>query len=165
MRILAHPFTHVSANRSQISCNVLIKLTKPIPSTARFPPNPSEETQVSPPPQWTHVDSRPKHQKSSNLNSPQKILFVKQRKSLKFLQNKKVQLATQFSVRLRVLPFSDQPPKFPISQKLSRFPSIDQFPSPSRRPIIKGLRTDLIFFVTRFNITHFPIYFFIQDSF
>jgi hypothetical protein len=118
-----------------------------------------------PPPQCPPVDSRLKPKKRSNPSSSKIILFAIQRKNPKFPQYIKVHLVTQFSVHLRVFPFSDQPQKIPISQNLSRFRPNDLISAQSHRPIIKGLRADLILSATRFNITHFLIYFFIQKSF
>jgi hypothetical protein len=96
------------------------------------------------------VDSRPKPKKPSNPSSPKTFLFVNQRKSLKFPQNKKIHLVTLFSVHLRVFPFSDQPLKTSNPQKLSESRSIDPVLAISRRPIIKGLRPDLILSATRY---------------
>jgi hypothetical protein len=95
------------------------------------------------------VDTRPNPQKTPTSNSPNKILFAKQRENPNFLQNIFLQLATLFSVCLRVFPFwKDSPkkynPKIPIQSR-----SIDLISAISRRPIIKGLPTDLILSVTR----------------
>jgi hypothetical protein len=126
--------------------------------------SPQMHTNV-PPPQYLYVDPRLKLKKTSNPNSSKKILFAKQRETLKFPQNRKVQLVTLFSVHLRVFPFSDQPQKIQFPKK---FPSFLQLTHNSAHlvvPFIKGLRTDLILFVTRSNITHLLISFFIQDPF
>jgi hypothetical protein len=90
------------------------------------------------------VDPPANPQKSPNLNPPTRILFVNQREPLKFPQNKKLQLVTLFSVSLRVLPFSELAPKIQSTQKTSNSYPIDLILANSRRPIIKGLRTDLI---------------------
>jgi hypothetical protein len=60
-----------------------------------------------------------------------------------------MQLVTQFSVYLRVLPFSEVQPKTPKPKNLPKPHSIPQFSALSHRPIIKGLHPDLILFVTR----------------
>jgi hypothetical protein len=111
------------------------------------------------------VGIRPNPKKTPIPNSPKKILFVKQRENLKFLQNIKVQLVTLISVYLRMLPFSDRPPKSPINQKIPKPQPNDPNLSSFHSPIIKGRPADLILYVTRFNITHILIYFFIQKSF
>jgi hypothetical protein len=64
-----------------------------------------------PPPQWLHVELRPEPQKNPNLNSPKEILFVIQRKTAEFPQDKNLQLVTLFLVCLRVLPFWKDSPK------------------------------------------------------
>jgi hypothetical protein len=71
--------------------------------THKFP----QKHTIVPPPQRLHVDPRPKPQKIANLNSSNQFLFVIQHKILKFPQNKILQLVTQFSVCLRVFPFSE----------------------------------------------------------
>jgi hypothetical protein len=111
------------------------------------------------------VDLRVKPQKSLNSNSPKRILFVKQREFPKFPQNKTLQLVTQFSVCLRVLPFSELSPKIQLTKNLFKTQSNPQNSAIFRSPIIKGLPADLILTATRFNITHLLIYFFIQKSF
>jgi hypothetical protein len=65
----------------------------------------------SPPSSPTHVDPRPKTKKRVNWNSSNPILFVNQRDFPEFPQNIKPHLVTLFSVYLRVLPFSEIPPK------------------------------------------------------
>jgi hypothetical protein len=74
-------------------------------------------------------------------------------------------LVTLFPVCLRVLPFSEVPPQKLNSQNCFKFRPNDHNFSSFRSPIIKGRRPDLIFYVTRFNITHILIYFFIQNPF
>jgi hypothetical protein len=76
---------------------------------------------------WTPAH---KPKKSPNLNSPNPILFAIQRKTAEFPQNKKRHLATLFSVRLRVLPFSEFPPLKFQSQKLSNSQPFDLIFSP-----------------------------------
>jgi hypothetical protein len=95
------------------------------------------------------VELRPEPQKNPNLNSPKEILFVIQRKTAEFPQDKNLHLATQFSVCLRVLPFWKDSPKNPNLkiQSISGQTTINL--ALSRRPIIKGLPTDLILLVTR----------------
>jgi hypothetical protein len=61
-----------------------------------------------------------------------------------------MQLVTLFSVSLRVFPFSEVQPKTRKPKNLPKTHSIPQFSAHSRRPIIKGLRPDLILFVTRY---------------
>jgi hypothetical protein len=56
---------------------------------------------------------------------------------------------TLFSVILRVFPFSKLSPKNPIPKKVPNPIHLTAIPALSRRPIIKGRRADLIFFVTR----------------
>jgi hypothetical protein len=111
------------------------------------------------------VDPRANHQKIANSNSPNQILFVIQRKTAKFLQKQFPHLVTQFPVCLRDLPFSELAPKFSNSQILSNSHTKPPISAFSRRPLIMGRRADLIFYVTRYNVTHLLIPFFIQDPF
>jgi hypothetical protein len=90
----------------------------------------TKETLVVPPPQWTHVDLRPKPQKTSNSNSPNIILFVNQREIAKFPQYKKLQLVTLFLVCLRLHPFFELSPKNSNLSKVFKFPPNDPFFSP-----------------------------------
>jgi hypothetical protein len=138
MRILAHPFAHVSPNQPTDILQCVKRTHKTPPKHNLIPQTAHNAHQVVPPPQCTYVDSRPKTQKPPNLNSPIIILFVKQRKSLKFLQNTKVQLVTLFLVHLRVFPFSDEPQKSPISQKFSKAHPIDRHSSPFSWSLIRG---------------------------
>jgi hypothetical protein len=96
------------------------------------------------------VGPRPKPQKSPILNSPIKFLFAKQREILKFLQNKKRHLVTLFLVSLRVFPFSELDPKKFQTQNQFNSGQTTLISAISHRPIIKGRRADLIFFVTRY---------------
>jgi hypothetical protein len=64
-----------------------------------------------PPSSVNHVELRPEPQKNPNLNSPKNILFVIQRKTAEFPQDKNLHLATLFSVCLRVFPFWKDSPK------------------------------------------------------
>jgi hypothetical protein len=85
------------------------------------------------------VASRPNPQKIATLNSPNIILFAIQRKTAKFLQYKKLHLVTQFSVCLRVLPFSE-PPFQKSGQKTATNPvQLTKIPPFLMVPIIKGL--------------------------
>jgi preprotein translocase subunit SecG len=77
-------------------------------------------------------------------DSPKPNLFVNQRETPKFLQNIFLQLATLFLVCLRVFPFSKNSPKKSNHSKVPKPHPVDPFFSPSRRPIIKGRRADLI---------------------
>jgi hypothetical protein len=88
------------------------------------------------------VELRVKPPKSPNPNSPQIILFVKQRKFLNSPKNPILHLVTQFSVCLRVFPFSEPTLKNPIpkfrtisGQKIQISPFLAV-------PIIKGRRAD-----------------------
>jgi hypothetical protein len=83
------------------------------------PPNHTKKHTTDPPPQCTHADSRPKTKKTVNLNSPNSILFVIQRKISEFLHYKKRHLVTLFSVCLRVFPFSKNSPKTQFTQNFS----------------------------------------------
>jgi hypothetical protein len=121
--------------------------------------------QVVPPPQQPHVEPRVKPKKTPKSDSPNSILFVNQRRILKFPQNTNVQLVTLFPVDLRVLPFSEFPLKKSKPQNLFNSYPFDPNLSLFSRSLIRGPPTDLILFVTRFNITHILIYFFIQYSF
>jgi hypothetical protein len=115
-----------------------VTLHPPQPSTqTQIPQNTQSETLIVPPPQWHYVEPRPKPQKTLNINSPKYILFVKQRKNPKFLQNIKPHLVTLFSVRLRVLPFSDHLPKTQNSQNCSNYPQSTAILAHSRRPILR----------------------------
>jgi hypothetical protein len=120
---------------------------------------------VSPPPHLPTWEHRPKTQKPPTLNSPNQILFAIQHKIVKFLQYKELHLVTQFSVCLRVFPFSEPPPKKSDQKTQSNPVQLTQIPPIPHGPIIKGLRADLILYVTRFNVTHILIHFFIQDPF
>jgi hypothetical protein len=111
------------------------------------------------------VDSRLQPSKSPTFNSPILILFVNQREIPKFPQNILRHLATLFSVRLRVHPFSKNSSKNPIPQKLSKPPELTTILANFRGPIIKGQRPDLILSVTRFNVTHILISSLIQNTF
>jgi hypothetical protein len=111
------------------------------------------------------VAPRPKTPKTPNLNSPSLILFAIQRKKAKFLQNSFVHLVTLFSVYLRVLPFSEVPPQKPNPQKTSQIRPKPRISAHSRRPIIKGLRPDLIFYRDPFIVTHILISSLIQNPF
>jgi hypothetical protein len=111
------------------------------------------------------VDPRVKSQNRPKSKPPILILFGNQRKIPKFPQNIFLQLVTLFSVYLRVLPFSEVQPKTRKPKNLSNFRSIPSNLAHSRRPIIKGLRPDLIFYRYPLNVTHILIYFFIQYSF
>jgi hypothetical protein len=102
-----------------------------------------------PPPQWFYVDPRSNPSITPISNSPKIFLFVIQRKSLKFPQIKFLHLVTLFPVCLRVLPFSELLLKKFQTLKLPKFHPIPHFLALSRRPIIKGLRPDLILSVTR----------------
>jgi hypothetical protein len=57
---------------------------------------------------------------------------------------------TLFSVDLRVYPFSELVPKNQKPKNLLNSHSIPYFLALSRRPIIKGLRADLILSATRY---------------
>jgi hypothetical protein len=102
---------------------------------------------------------------NQNPKRPIPRVFVKQHKNLNSPKNIIFQLVTLFSVCLRAFPFSEL-----FLQKLNSLPNF-QFPanplflsqfSPS---LIRGPYADLILSVTRFNVTYFLIYFFIQYSF
>jgi hypothetical protein len=120
---------------------------------------------VVPPPHLPHVEPRPKVQKTSNPNSPQNILFVNQREIVKFPQNKELHLVTLFPVVLREHPFSEFAPSKSSTKNLFNSPSVDPILSLFSSSLIRGPHADLILFVRRFTVTHFLIYFFIQESF
>jgi hypothetical protein len=96
------------------------------------------------------VDLRPNPKKIPNSISPEKILFVKQRKIVKFPQKLFLHLVTLFLVCLRDLPFSELAQKIQSTQKTSNSYPTDLILAYSRRPIIKGLCADLILTATRF---------------
>jgi hypothetical protein len=72
-----------------------------------------------PPPQNLHVESRVKPSKIPNPISPNNILFVKQRETVKFPQKLFLHLVTLIPVCLRDLPFSELGPKTQSTQKTS----------------------------------------------
>jgi hypothetical protein len=119
---------------------------------------------VVPPPQRLHVEPMGKPLKIPNSNSPLLILFAIQRETVKFPQNSLFHLVTQFPVYLRVLPFSDFPPKAQFFQNL-----FNPLNWPSFWPIlVVPLLRDggLSYFICHpFIVTHILIYFFIQYSF
>jgi hypothetical protein len=95
------------------------------------------------------VDPRVNPKKIPNSISSKKILFVKQRKIVKFPQKLFLHLVTLFLVCLRDLPFSELAQKIQSTQKSSNSYPIELILALPRRPIIKGLPTDLILSVTR----------------
>jgi hypothetical protein len=112
-------------------------------------PNYTKCTHVVPPPQWAHVEPRPKTQKTLISNSPTNILFAIQRKSLKFPQNNLRHLVTLFLVCLRVFPLFELSPKKSNPPNLSNSLQLTRKPALSHRPIIKGLLADLILTAAR----------------
>jgi hypothetical protein len=108
----------------------------------KFPQKRTKWAQVVPPPHQTYVDHRAKHQKTPISNSPKKILFVNQRKTIKFPQNKFLHLVTLFLVDSRELPFSESSFGTLIPKNLSNPEQKAQNSPISHGPIIKGLRAD-----------------------
>jgi hypothetical protein len=66
-----------------------------------------------PPPHKPHVEPPVKNSKITKPNSPNNILFVKQRKSLRFPQKQEPHLVTLIPVCLREHPFFELSPKNP----------------------------------------------------
>jgi hypothetical protein len=110
-----------------------------------IPPKHSKCTQVVPPPHKLHVDPRVKPQKIPILNSPVSILFVNQRETTKFLQNFFLHLVTLFSVRLRVLPFSEVTPQNQITKNLFKVPQLTINSAISHRPLIRDRKLILFY--------------------
>jgi hypothetical protein len=118
-----------------------------------------------PPPQHPHAEPRAKLQKTSNSNSPNQILFVDQRKTVKFPQNKFLHLVTHFSVCLREHPFSEPSLKNPKPK--IRFNPVQSASNSSflTVPLLRDRELTLINRVSRFNVTHLLIFLFIQNTF
>jgi hypothetical protein len=144
---------------------VIPQYTKSSQNSFNCPNNSPKTTAIDPPPHPLHVDSHPKTSKIPNSNSPQRNLFVNQREFPKFPQNSFIQLVTQFPVCLRELPFSELGPKTQKPKLQSNFHSNPQKLASFHGPIIKGRRADLIFYRHPFQLTYFPISFFIQNPF
>jgi hypothetical protein len=161
------PFSPPNSSPSEHFTPQVTPHEQPGPTTKpQNSPKSTGGTHIVPPSSMVPRGPTPKPQKKSLKSKwPCTRSFAIQRRIQKFLQNIKLQLVTLISVCLRDLPFSEPGPKTQFPKKLSNFPSVDPIFGSLSSSLIRGPHPDLILFVTRFNITHFPIYSFIQDFF